>query len=54
MMTKVVSLVVTALSKTDEGMKNKIKKEVYQALNQKYSDENILMDSSALVIYVEK
>ncbi|MCX6305897.1 MAG: class I SAM-dependent methyltransferase [Bacteroidetes bacterium] len=54
MMTEVVSLVVAALNKADGDMKNKIKKEVYQELNQKYSDGNILMDSSAFVIYGEK
>jgi hypothetical protein len=30
------------------------KKEVHQALNQKYPDGNVLIDSSALVIYGEK
>jgi hypothetical protein len=35
-------------------MKEKIKTEVYQALNQKYPDGNIIIDSSALVIYGEK
>jgi SAM-dependent methyltransferase len=54
MMTEVVSLVVATLSKADDDMKEKIKKEVYQALHQKYPDKNILMDSSALVIYGEK
>ena len=54
MMTEVISLVIAALSKADDDMKNKIMKEVYQELNQKYSDGNILMDSSALIIYGEK
>ncbi|HLG36469.1 MAG TPA: methyltransferase domain-containing protein [Bacteroidia bacterium] len=54
MMTEVAAPVVAALSKADDAMKEKIRKEVYQALNQKYPDGNILMDSSALVIYGEK
>ncbi|MEI6577674.1 MAG: hypothetical protein WCO63_15975 [Bacteroidota bacterium] len=54
MMTEVVSLVVAALSKADDKLKNKIMKEVYHALNQKYSDGDILLDSSAFVIYGEK
>jgi ubiquinone/menaquinone biosynthesis C-methylase UbiE len=54
MMTEVISLVVSALRKADDDMKEKIKIEVYQRLNQKYLDRNILTDSSALVIYGEK
>jgi ubiquinone/menaquinone biosynthesis C-methylase UbiE len=54
MMTEVVSLVVAALSKADDDMKNKIMKEVYQELNKIFPDGNILMDSSALIIYGEK
>lgn len=54
MMTEVAAPFVTALSKADEAMKEKIKREVYQAVNQKYPDGNILIDSSALVICGEK
>ena len=54
MITEVAAPVVAGLSKADDAMKEKIKGEVYQALNQKYSDGNILIDSSALVIYGEK
>ncbi|MEK9171971.1 MAG: class I SAM-dependent methyltransferase [Patescibacteria group bacterium] len=54
MMTEVAAPFVAALSKADEAMKEKIKREVYQAVNQKYPDGNILIDSSALVIYGEK
>lgn len=54
MMTEVGAPVVAALSKADDAMKAKIKGEVYQALNQKYPDGNIVIDSSALVIYGEK
>jgi len=54
MLTEVAAPVVAGLSKADEAMKEKIKGEVYQALNQKYPDGNILVDSSALLIYGEK
>lgn len=54
MMTEVAAPVVAALSKADDAMKAKIKAEVYQALNQKYPNGNIVIDSSALVIYGEK
>jgi len=54
MMTEVAAPVVGALSKADDAMKEKIKTEVYQAVNQKYSDGNVFIDSSALVIWGEK
>jgi ubiquinone/menaquinone biosynthesis C-methylase UbiE len=54
MMTEVAAPFVAALSQADDAMKEKIKTEVYQALNQKYPDGNIIIDSSALVIYGEK
>ncbi len=54
MMTEVGAPIVAALSKADDAMIEKIKKEVYQLVNQKFSDGNILIDSSALVIYGEK
>jgi ubiquinone/menaquinone biosynthesis C-methylase UbiE len=54
MLTEIAAPVVAGLNKADEAMKAKIKDEVYQALNQKYPDGNILVDSSALVIYGEK
>lgn len=54
MMTEVGAPVVAALSQSDEPTKEKIKTEVDQLLNQKYPDGNILIDSSALVIYGEK
>lgn len=54
MLTEVAAPVVEGLSKANDAMKEKIKEEVYQALNQKYPDGNILIDSSALVIYGEK
>jgi len=46
--------VVAALNKTDHATKEKIKRDVHQAVNQKYTYGNVLIDSSALVIYGEK
>ena len=54
MMTEVAAPFVAALSKADDAMKEKIKREVYQAVNDKYPDGNVMIDSSALVIYGEK
>jgi ubiquinone/menaquinone biosynthesis C-methylase UbiE len=50
-MTEVAAPIVAALSRADEVTKERIKKEVYQAVNQKYPDGHVLMDSSALVVY---
>lgn len=54
MMTEVAAPVVASLSKADDTLKEKIKKEVYQVVNEKYPDGNIRIDSSSLVIYGEK
>jgi ubiquinone/menaquinone biosynthesis C-methylase UbiE len=54
MMTEVAAPIVAGLSKADEATREKIKREVYQALNLKYPDGNIAIESSALVIYGEK
>jgi len=54
MMTEVITIVASALSKVDDDMKENIKKEVFQELNQKFPNGNLLMDSSALIIYGEK
>lgn len=53
-MTELAAPVVAALSKADDVTREKIKKEVHQALNQKYPDGHVLIDSSALAIYGEK
>jgi ubiquinone/menaquinone biosynthesis C-methylase UbiE len=53
-MTDVGAPVVAALNMADEAIKEKIKKEVYQVVNQKYPDGNVLIDSSAWVIYGQK
>lgn len=54
MMTEVAAPFVAALSKADDTIKEKIKREVYQVVNEKYPDGNITISSSALVIYGEK
>ena len=54
MMTEVGAPIVAALSKADEAMKEKIKKEVFELVNKKYPAGDFKIDSSALVIYGEK
>ena len=54
MMTEVITIVVSSLNKVDADMKENIRKEVFQELNQKFPNGNLLMDSSALIIYGEK
>ncbi|MBB2148580.1 class I SAM-dependent methyltransferase [Pedobacter gandavensis] len=53
-MNDVAAPVVAALSKADEATKAKIKTEVFDLLNEKYPDGNVVIDSSAIVIYAEK
>lgn len=53
-MTDVVAPVVAALSNADDAMKAKIKREVFETINQKYPDSKVSIDSNALVIYAEK
>ena len=54
MLTEVAAPFVAALGKADDAMKEKIREEVFQAVNQKYPDGNVFIDSSALVICGEK
>lgn len=54
MMTEVGAPIVAALSSADDAMKEKIKREVYQVVDEKYPDGNVIIDSSAIVIYGEK
>jgi ubiquinone/menaquinone biosynthesis C-methylase UbiE len=54
MMTEIAAPVVAALSKAGDAMKDKIKREVYELINEKYPDGNVIMDGSALIIYGEK
>lgn len=53
-MTDLAAPVVAALSNAGLAVKEKIKREVYQAVQTKFDDENVIMDSSALIIYGEK
>ena len=53
-MTEVVAPVVAALSKADKTMKEKIKREVFESVSQKYQNGKVAIDSNALVIYGEK
>jgi ubiquinone/menaquinone biosynthesis C-methylase UbiE len=48
--TDVAAPVVAALNKADETMKKKIKKEVFEALHDKYKEGEIYLDYSARVI----
>ena len=54
MQTEVGAPIVAALGKANDDVKEKIKIETYAAISQKYPDGNIIIDSSALVIYGEK
>ena len=54
MMTEIAAPVVAALTTADDDMKDKIKREVYDLVNEKYPDGNIVMDGNALLIYGEK
>jgi len=54
MQTEVGAPIVAALSKAGDETKEKIKKDTYAAIHQKYTDGNIIIDSSALVVYGEK
>ncbi|MGB5287067.1 MAG: class I SAM-dependent methyltransferase [Ignavibacteriaceae bacterium] len=54
MMTEVGAPIVAALSSADDAMREKIKTEVYQIVSEKYPDGNVIIDSSAIVIYCEK
>jgi ubiquinone/menaquinone biosynthesis C-methylase UbiE len=51
MMTEVGAPIVAALSKADEAMKEKIKKEVYETVNKKFPGNDFSIDSGALVIF---
>ena len=54
MMTEIGAPIVAALSKADESTKEKIKTAVFEAVNNKFPDGDVVIDSSALVIYGEK
>jgi SAM-dependent methyltransferase len=54
MQTEVAAPIVAALANASDDMKEKIKRETYTIVSEKYPDGNIIIDSSALVIYGEK
>ena len=54
MMTEVGAPIVAALSKADDATREKIKKEVFGLLREKYADGVIEISSSALVISAQK
>ncbi|MDB5000970.1 MAG: methyltransferase type 11, partial [Mucilaginibacter sp.] len=54
MMLDIGAPIVAALSKADDATKEKIKREVFEIVNQKYPNGNVIIDSSALIIYGEK
>jgi ubiquinone/menaquinone biosynthesis C-methylase UbiE len=51
---EVAAPIVAAMSKADDATKEKIKKETFDALQQKYPDGKVFMDYSARIIYAEK
>jgi ubiquinone/menaquinone biosynthesis C-methylase UbiE len=52
--TEVGAPIVAALSKADDTMRTKIKKEVFELLLEKFPDGNIVIPSAALIVYGEK
>ncbi len=54
MQTEVGAPIVAALNKAHDKMKQKIKTEVFEKLHAAYPDGNVVIDSSALVIYGKK
>lgn len=54
MMNEIAAPVVNALSKADEPLKEKIKNEVFEAVNKRYPSGNVVIAGSALLIYGEK
>lgn len=54
MMNDIGAPIVAALSKADDALKEKIKKEVFHEVSQRFPDGNVIFDTSALIIYGEK
>ena len=54
MMTEIGAPIVAALSKADDAMRQKIKKEVFELVSQKYPEGKVAIDASAIVISAEK
>jgi ubiquinone/menaquinone biosynthesis C-methylase UbiE len=53
-MNEVVAPVVSAMSKADDAMKEKIKEEVFELVDQKYPDKKASLDYGAVIVYGEK
>ncbi len=54
MITEIGAPIVAALSKADDAMRQKIKKEVFELVSQKYPGNDVAIDASAIVIAAEK
>lgn len=52
--TEVAAPVVAALDKANDEQKQKIKKEVFEKIHQKFTEGNVIIDANALIIYGEK
>lgn len=50
MMNELAAPVVAALSNADEEMSAKIKSEVIELVNNKYTEENVVIDSSSIIV----
>ncbi|HMK05563.1 MAG TPA: hypothetical protein VK489_15285, partial [Ferruginibacter sp.] len=53
-MTEITTPVVALLSQAGDSMRKNIRRDVYQAMNERYTNGNVVIGSSALVIYGEK
>lgn len=54
MISEISAPFVAAMSKADDATRQQIKKEVYDIVNQRFPDGNVLIDAGALVIAGEK
>lgn len=54
MMTEVGAPIVAALSKADDELQAKIKNEFFQLLNERFPDDKVVFETSALIFYGEK
>jgi hypothetical protein len=54
MMTEIAAPIVGALSKADDSMITTIKNEVYQIINDKYPNQEVIINGSCLLLHGEK
>ncbi len=54
MLTEVGAPIVAALSKADDAMREKIRKEVFDLVRERYPGENIALDATAIMISARK